>query len=350
MHLRRGVRLGRPFGIPLVVHGSWFPAAALLVVHFSLTAYAHRPLPLAISLGLVTTVAFFASLVVHELAHALVARAAGIGVSDITLFVFGGVARIKREPARPRQEFAIALAGPLASGTLGIALLGFGGPRPNDWLHVLGFTNIALAAFNLLPGFPLDGGRILRALLWRRNGDPNKSARIAARSGQLIGVALSIGGVATLVSTRALSGVWLVVLGAFLVALATASRRAATFASRLGAHAAGRWATPFAGVLAPDQVVNGQTPDGPYAVSEYGRLTGVLMPSATVGASGRLVRDAMVPWASHLRVEASQPLMRALESLAAEKSGLLVVMDDAGGVVGVLHHDGVRQRLREGVG
>lgn len=350
MHLRRGVLIGRPFGIPLVVHGSWFPAAALLVLHFTLGIYARLPTPGAVALAVVSSGLFFASLVAHELAHALVAKWMGIPVLDITLFVFGGVARIGREPARPSQELLIASAGPVASAVIGASAFAFAsGTWLGHMLWTIGLGNLALAAFNLLPGFPLDGGRILRACLWWRSGDPHASALVAARGGQGIGLLLALGGIASWIFTPGdVEGAWLIVLGAFLLVLATASRRATRVAARLGGESAGRFASPFAGTLAPDEplVLRRLVPREPWAVATGGRLAGIVNPdSVSSSLDGGPVRDAMVPWTASLAIQARQPLTRALERLAGEASGILVVVDDAGSVIGVLHHAGVRAKL-----
>lgn len=345
MQLKRGVRLGRPFGIPLVVHGSWFPAVLLLVFHFTYTAYVHLPRPLAVPLAVVSALAFFASLVAHEYGHALVARSLGIPVVDITLFVFGGVARIAREPSRPSQEIVVAGAGPLVSFALaGAAFAAAGGGIAGELLRTLGFANLAVGCFNLLPGFPLDGGRILRAAIWARTGAPHRAALAAGRSGQAIGALLAAGGLALFVRlSGAFEGLWLVVVGAFLWTLATSSRRAARVAARLDSQDAGSWARPFAGTLPADAPLSALVGAGPYAVSADGRLAGVLIPGPR--AAGVRAADAMVPWSSTLAFRADEPVTRALERLSTGRHGLLVVVDDAGAVVGFLDHDGVRARL-----
>lgn len=336
MRFRRGFRLGRPFGIPLVVHGSWFPAALLLASHFTFTAYDGAAAPV---LGALTALAFFACLVAHEMAHALVARMLGIPVVDITLFVFGGVARIGREPSRPGQEAVIASAGPLLSAGIGAVALALPG---GELARTIGLANLGLAVFNLLPGFPLDGGRLLRAWLWSRWGDTHRAALAAARSGQLIGAMLVGAGIFVYAAADGpLEGMWLAVVGAFLVALATGSRRAAAVAERLSGEPAGSWVRPFAGTLSPSAPLREPHTGAPYAVAHEGRLAGVLLQNRR----GRTVADAMIPWASRLAFPARESLVRALERLAVEETGVLVVVDDSGAALGVLDHAGVRARL-----
>lgn len=359
MQLKHGLRLGAPFGIPLLVHGSWFPAAVFLAFHFALTIYSDEGVPVAAALAAVSALLFFASLVAHELGHALVARSLGIGVRDITLFIFGGVARIVREPSRPAQEVVIAGAGPVVSGALGgigLGAAGVVGGSLRDLLWSLGAANLVFALFNLLPGFPLDGGRLLHAAIWSRTGDPHAAAQVAGRAGQGMGLLLVAGGTAIVVVAIGLEGflsgggpegLWLAAVGGFLFLLATASRRAATVASRFGSASAESWARPFAGTVPVDAPASEAALDGgPYAVAEGGRLAGILLPGAVRGErAGAAVRDLMVPWTPRRSFPAAHPVSRALERMAAE--GVLVLVDPDGGVVGVLDPEGVRARLAD---
>ena len=188
--MRNTVRLGTIFGVELKLDYSWF--IIFFLVTWSLGRHyfpdAHPGWSPAAYWGLVafTSVLFFASVVAHEPAHSLVARAFGTPVRDITLFIFGGAAHISAEPRRPREELLMALAGPgmsLALAALFYALwwlsLGFAGPLHAlaDWL---GWINLLLGLFNLIPGFPLDGGRVLRAIIWGVTGD---ARRVDLRSG-----------------------------------------------------------------------------------------------------------------------------------------------------------------------
>lgn len=220
-------RLGRLFGIPLEIDASWLLIFVLVAASLSLsyfpTAYPHAPTYLYVSLGVVTAIAFFASLVLHELAHSLIARAGGLRISKVTLFMFGGVSQMEDEPRSPGHEFLLALAGPATSVLLGLLALGVRAllisakvPAP-VWLpfEYLGLINLALAAFNLLPGFPLDGGRVFRAILWAGTKDILKATRWASRTGQAIGlglIAVAVFGV--LRGTFDL--VWFAVMGWFL--------------------------------------------------------------------------------------------------------------------------------------
>jgi Zn-dependent protease len=190
-------------GVPITLDLSWFIILALLLGTFS-TASFPSLLPgedrlTYLVMGTLGTVVFFISLLAHELAHAVEARRRGIEVEGITLFVFGGMARTRTDPRKPMDEFVIAGVGPLASAIIAGLWWECPFPWPNlGWepvavvLRYLGFLNLALAVFNLLPGFPLDGGRLLRALIWGLTGSVRRGTRVATLAGRLLGVGLMV--------------------------------------------------------------------------------------------------------------------------------------------------------------
>lgn len=222
----QSIKLTRIRGIEVGVHYSWFIVFALIT--FSLTArfaseHPQWTLVEHYAVGIATSLLFFSSILVHELAHSFVALAKGIPVRSITLFVFGGIAQIGREPDRPITEFQIAIAGPIASAllTVGFGAIAYSGGDQferlsalADWLSSI---NLMLAVFNLVPGFPLDGGRIFRAALWRLTGSLTKATRIAAGTGQGIGYALIFLGIWTGFTANWFSGLWLAFIGWFLM-------------------------------------------------------------------------------------------------------------------------------------
>lgn len=228
------VPLGRVLGIRLWLHASWFLVFGLVAwataAEFA-ELYPRLPGAEIVVMGLVTAAAFFACLTVHELAHAVVSRRFGIVVRGITLFVFGGVAEIDGEIPTPATEFAVALVGPAVSLALAGAF-GLGGLFAGDrsWsalegvLGTLALVNLGVALFNLVPGLPLDGGRLLRAGLWQLWGDHRRATRIAAAGGRVVAVALALLGVVLAVTGDPV-GLWYVPLGAFLWMLAAASVR-----------------------------------------------------------------------------------------------------------------------------
>lgn len=238
------VRLGRPFGIPLEIDASWLLVFALVTTTLSLS-YFPAELPneapsLYVLLGVLTALAFFASLVLHEFAHSLVARAGGLRISRVTLFLFGGISQMEEEPRSPGHEFLLAIAGPGTSVIIGVLALVLTG-RLSAWgvsavvwvpLQYLGLINITLAVFNLLPGFPLDGGRVLRALLWALTKDIVKATRWASRSGQTIGLLLiAVAVVGVLRGTFDL--VWFAVMGWFLSNMSAAAYQQQLLRSQL---------------------------------------------------------------------------------------------------------------------
>jgi Zn-dependent protease/CBS domain-containing protein len=225
------ISLGRLFGIPIGIHYSWFIIAALITLslaeRFTATQPGWTP-ALLWTVALTTAVLFFASIVLHELGHALVARASQLPVRSITLFALGGVAHIEKEAPTAGREFWMAIAGPLVSVAIGlVCLLGagqFGWTIQNEvpgvlpaMLGWLGYINIALAVFNLIPGFPLDGGRVLRACLWRLSGDADKATRQAARTGQAVAFGFIFIGLFEAFTGAGIGGLWLALIGWFLL-------------------------------------------------------------------------------------------------------------------------------------
>ncbi len=230
-------RIGRLFGIPLGLNLSWFISLGFVIAALGLRVYPDlfpdHETWLHITLATVSAGLFFASIIFHELAHSLVAKHYSIPVKEITLFVLGGVARIAREAPRPFAEFVMAAAGPLASLVLAafffvlwIATGTSDGPLGTmlQWLWIM---NVILALFNLVPGFPLDGGRVLRAILWGAMGNYQRATRISTLGGHLtayglmiIGTVIILGPDDLVMGLSPFNGLWLVVLGMFLKASA----------------------------------------------------------------------------------------------------------------------------------
>ena len=219
------MRIGKILGIPIFLHSTWVIIFAAITYFLGLQFEQQNPgWPPAQqwSVAVFTSVLFFASLLFHELAHSVVAQHYKIRVLSITLFIFGGVASIERDPSKAIQEFNIAIAGPLASGFLAgvfFSMYLFFPSSPtvtalSDWLWK---TNAMLAIFNLLPGFPLDGGRIFRAIIWGATKNFSKATRVAGASGRLIAYAMILlGGFGVFKGILAM-GLWSVFIGFFLL-------------------------------------------------------------------------------------------------------------------------------------
>jgi Zn-dependent protease len=225
-------RIGRIAGIQIGVHASWFVIFFIIAYSFAAgelpRTYPGWQPALYWVVGASISLLFFSSVLAHELSHALVARSFGLRVRDITLFIFGGAASLEDEAKRPRDEAVMAGAGPIASLVLGAVLSGIGVVVPQPQVSAiagwLGFINVWLGIFNLIPGFPMDGGRILRAILWKVRGDRYAATRNAATVGRAFGYLLiAIGVYLILQSDNPFNGIWLALIGWFLSNAAEAS-------------------------------------------------------------------------------------------------------------------------------
>ncbi len=237
-----GIQVGRIFGIPIRLDLTFFLVFGLLVF-----VIATQILPDGVDglggaerwlYGVGGGVAYFLSLLIHELAHSLVARRYGMEVSSITLFFFGGASLIREDSQRPGQEFWIAVVGPLASVVLGVVFLLIAtlaltpDTTLRDMVLVLGIVNSFLAGFNMLPGFPLDGGRVLRSFVWRITGSRHRATRVSARLGQLLGAIMIIYGIGGLLTDAAVfntgfNSFWVLLIGFLLLTQAAQGVKAA---------------------------------------------------------------------------------------------------------------------------
>ncbi|HEX2036998.1 MAG TPA: site-2 protease family protein, partial [Chloroflexota bacterium] len=243
MDPRHALKLGRIAGIEVGVHYTWLVIGVLVAWSLAQGAlpasYPGWGAAVYWTAGILAALALFASVLIHELAHSLVAGRLGVRVESITLFVFGGVSTIRDEPRRPRDEFLIAVVGPLASLTLAALLWVLRGavplPAPGSVqadllipravLDYLVTLNAVVGVFNLLPGFPLDGGRVLRSILWGSTHSLRRATDIASYVGQAVGFGLVFAGLGLLLSGDVLDGLWTAFIGWFLNGAAEATRR-----------------------------------------------------------------------------------------------------------------------------
>jgi Zn-dependent protease len=240
--LQRGIYLGKILGIEIGLDYSWFLIFGLVTWTLSSSYtefYPHWASQYPVwgnsvfwVVGLLTSLLFFSSVLTHEMGHSIVAIRTGLPVQSITLFLFGGVARIVREPSSPMQEFVIAIAGPIASLILGalfwlLSIISAPETPIQALADNLSYINFALAIFNMIPGFPLDGGRVLRAILWKVFGDIYRATRIASLAGRGVGILFIAGGVTLvlLYPQYLINGLWLSLIGWFLHNTAFNSQR-----------------------------------------------------------------------------------------------------------------------------
>jgi len=241
--MKASFRLGRIAGIEIGIHYTWLLAFAL--ISWSLAqglfpqVYPGWSTGTYWITGILAALLLFASVLLHELAHSLVARARGLPVGSITLFIFGGVSNLEGEAEKPSVEFSMAIVGPLTSLVLAIifwGLLQLIEPPASPATALLSYLwqiNALLAAFNLLPGFPLDGGRVLRAIIWGTTGNLTRATNIAAMVGRFFGWTLIALGLFLVVQGEFLGGLWMAFIGWFLSSAADASRRDVTLRERL---------------------------------------------------------------------------------------------------------------------
>jgi Zn-dependent protease/CBS domain-containing protein len=365
---RRQIQVARVLGIPVRIDYRWFVVFALsawvIALSFregtTITQFVRLGEAWAWVAGVVTTLALFLSIFGHELSHALLARAEGIESDEIVLHPFGGLTRLRREPDNPRAEFRIAIAGPSASFLIGVAALALFYVSKlarldalAASLSIVGFWNFTIAASNLLPGYPLDGGRVLRAFLWKRTGQLEDATRAAALGGQLIGGALVVfGGWFYLRVRDPFMGLWLALVGFFLFDAARSVVR-----RRKSLRTAGDAMTAPVSVE-PDSTV-GHFVDHilplhrqeAVAVARGESLHGILtlrdlkdLPRERWHQTR--VQDVMRPVAPQLFVAPQTPLARAEALLQDNGAGALAVVNGEGRLVGLLLSGRVKRRAK----
>ncbi len=350
-------RVGRVAGIEVRVDSSWVVIALLitysLYLRFSIL-YKGLSTGAAVGIAILAAVLFFGSVLVHELAHALVSRARGIRVQDITLFLFGGATRARVESRGPGDEFLIAAVGPLTSGLLAAlfwAVEVFArGALPGSLTGMFGYlawVNLLLAGFNLVPGFPLDGGRLLRSAVWRATGSFRRATRIASLGGQAVGWLLVAGGVAFLLAGNLAGGIWFAFIGWFLVQAARASYTELQVRQMLqGVQAHDVMASDLLRI--PPDLTLQEAVDryfmrydhGAFPVDEQGRTIGLLtlrkvrrVPSDQWLTSR--VRDHMVPVGGQVIVRPDAPMDQVMAKLEDGEAGRVLVAED-GEVAGII--------------
>jgi Zn-dependent protease/CBS domain-containing protein len=341
------IELGRIAGIKIGINWSWLVVFALIVWSLAAGVFPSQNPGLSdgtyIAMALVAALLFFASLLLHELGHARQARREGMEIEGITLWLFGGVARFKGSFPNAGAEFRVAIAGPLVSLGLGIAfvLLAVFAELPSAVDGVvawLGYINLTLLVFNLLPALPLDGGRVLRSALWYFRGDLGWATRVAADVGRGFGFLFIAGGIALLIFQGSFSGAWLAFIGWFLLQAATAEARyVATRQALDGLLVRDLMARDPVTVEADvnlgqfmDQVASTHRYTT-YPVVDHGRPVGLLAFRSVAGVpreewNSRSVRDSMIPREKVPLLDERDPAVDALAELSTSdvNRGLVV--------------------------
>lgn len=363
------IRIGRLLGIPIELNPSWFLIFFLMVWSLGAQVFpTWQPgLPTAAYwlMGVAAALVLFGSLLLHEMAHSLMSRRYGLEVRRITLFLFGGVSEAPDEMPSPRAEFWIAIVGPLMSLALALGFFALsygagalGAPVAlSSVLGWLGVVNVALALFNLIPGFPLDGGRVLRAAVWARTGDMRKATRWASYGGRAFAVVLIGVGVARLVGGNWFGGLWLGVIGWLLFQAAEGTYSQLKLKEALNQVTVGRLMSRDVVVMGADLTLQ-EAVDGYFmalafggypVVDEGGRLVGMVTRAQVKAVPpGRwpevAVREVMAPIAEVTVVRPEERVGDRLSALMGDGLGRLPVVSEQG-LVGVLSQSDVLRYL-----
>lgn len=363
--------LGKLFGIQFRLHYTWFIIFILITASLSWqvfpNSYPDWPLFLYWVMGIITSLLFFTSVVAHELAHSLVGRANGIPVKSITLFIFGGVSLMTKEATKAKDELLMAGAGPACSlaisGLFGLFwFLTQGVVEPLAAMALwLAYVNLMLAVFNLIPGFPLDGGRVFRSLSWRVTGNYRRSTQVATRVGQGIGYLFMLGGILIVFLSpfglNWFSGLWLVFIGWFLENAASASYRQAQWREVLQRFSASQVMTTNCAAVPPNitvsQLVQGYILTGGhqcFLIADEGRLEGILMlhdiksiPQHNWGVTQ--VKEIMTPVDKLRTTYPDQNALGILEQMDESEINQMPVVSE-GGVIGLVTRDSLMGFLR----
>lgn len=373
--MEASIRLGKIWGIPIGLNISWFLVFGLVTWSLA-TGYFPAEYPQLSPvvnwlLGLITSILFFVSVLLHELGHAYMALREKIAVRAINLFIFGGVAQIEGEPQTAGAEFRISIIGPIVS--LGLAAF-FGLlwllDREIPWLAApsvwLARINLILAIFNMIPGFPLDGGRVLRAGIWKATGSFQKANRAATFSGQIIAFIFMGVGVLVILGGNLFNGLWFIFIGWFLQNAAASSYAQSTMQQtlqslRVEQVMARQWPqipsrTPLS-LLMEEQILRGgpryvflardgygydeadQRPSGMLSLTDISRIPQQSWPFTPA-------EQIMVPWDRLVSVSATTDLLNALRIMGEANVAQVPVLDHSGQIVGVLSREQVFNTIR----
>ncbi|NEZ58882.1 site-2 protease family protein [Adonisia turfae] len=353
------LRIGNLFGIPFFINISWFFVLALTTLNFGSGLAAQFPWlgGMALILGLIAGTLLFASVLLHELGHSFVAQQQGIKVNSITLFLFGGLASLDDEAKTPSGAFWIAVAGPLVSLVLFVllTLLASSGLVTGPVAAVtslLAYINLILATFNMIPGLPLDGGNVLKAVVWKISGNRYRGIRWASRAGQMIGWSAIMLGILAVLGLSNAGSFWTLIIGWFILQNAGQSAQSATVQEALSGLTAADVVLENSPIVHESDTLR-ELADTTLLASGNSRWQRFLVESANNQLAGTIdldvlkivpsdqwsdhpVRDFLKPVAQEIKVQANQPLLDVIRQLEAQGTQALAVTRENGALVGLL--------------
>ncbi len=364
--MESGLKIGRIWGIPLHLHLSWFVIIVLVSWSLAVGVFPREYPQLSVvsywGMGAITSLFFAISVMLHELGHSFMALRAGVGVKQITLFIFGGLAQINQDPKNPSDELRIAIAGPFTS----LLLAGFFGglwlidrnvpllAAPSAWLARI---NLILTLFNLIPGFPLDGGRVLRAIVWKITGSMLRATRVATYSGQLVAFGFIGVGVFIIFTGNFFNGLWLAFIGWFLQNAAATSYSQASIQQSLRGVKVFEVMNPDPPIVSErtnlDELVSEGVIRGGqrvFLVGDADRLRGIVTLKEITAVprvqwESATVDQVMVPYDRVVFVDPNMELLQALQTMDTANVAQLPVMEQ-GVLRGLLTREQVLRYIR----
>jgi Zn-dependent protease/predicted transcriptional regulator len=361
------ISIGKILGIPIYLDYSWFIILALLTW---MLAKSYFPQEFKNwtefsywLIGFITSILFFISILLHEFGHSIIAIKYNLKVKRITLFVFGGVAEISKEPSKSSADFWIALAGPISSFILAaIFYLLAKVFVQNQYLvasfHYLALINFILAVFNLIPGFPLDGGRVLRSIVWAITKNYKQATTIAANAGRFFGFLFIMIGVFQIFHNNVFDGLWMVFIGWLLEITAMSQIQKQALNGLLLGHEAHEALSNDYGIVYPDSTVK-EIIDNHFIganrrnllVKDNNIMVGFLTPSRINSISikdrqNKTVKDVMIPLQDINKINSNEPLLDALKSIDENDLRVVPVIEN-GNCIGILNHNSITQFIFE---
>ncbi|MGB3492660.1 MAG: site-2 protease family protein [Elainellaceae cyanobacterium] len=369
-----GIRVGNLFGIPFYINPSWFVVFGLVTFLYGsdLSRFFNLSGPFPWVLGMVTALLMFSSVLLHELGHSFVAMSQGIEVKSITLFIFGGLASLGSESKTAGDAFWVAIAGPLVSFALFGVFVVIGivasPPQPYDTIiSLLASINLILGAFNLIPGLPLDGGNILKSIVWKITGKPYRGVAFASRVGQVFGWAgillgaNAIFGLTESFGLRLFGSPWTLLIGLFLLQNAGRSAQSAEIQEQMSGLTAKDAMYPNSPIAPADislrefannYVIGNQTDWKKYLLTDAdGKLIGQVEVDAMKSVSTNdwwnvQVRSLMEPIQEMPSVKANEPLIEVIARIEKEKPAALIVEQEDGSILGLLERVSIMEMMQ----